>query len=122
MHDKEATPEKKRNFRSQDPLVEVNLGTEEEPRITKVSGLLPKGSRDQLVLLIRRYWDCFAWDYHEMPGLFCELVKRRLPIKEGYKPHKQLTRRFNPELLPKIKGEVERLLKTWFIRTARYIN
>ena len=114
--------EKKPSFEAQDPLVEVNLRTDEEPRITKISGLLPEKSRDQLVQLIRRYWDCFAWDYHEMLGLSRELVEHQLPIKEGCKPYKQPTRRFNSELLPKIKGEIERLLKAGFISTSKYMN
>ena len=57
-----------------------------------------------------------------MPRLSRELVEHWLPIKERYKLHKQLVRRFNPELLPKIKGEIKRLLKAGFIRTARYVN
>ena len=80
--------EKKPNFEAQDPLVEVNLGTEKEPRITKISELLSEESRDQLVQHIRRYQDYFAWDYHEMAGLSRELVEHRLPIKEAYKLHK----------------------------------
>ena len=28
----------------------------------------------------------------------------------------------NPVLLPKIKGEIERLLKVGFLKTARYVN
>ena len=47
--------EKKSNFEPQNPLVGVNLGTDKEPKVIKISGLLPKGSRDQLVQLIRRY-------------------------------------------------------------------
>ena len=54
--------------------------------------------------------------------LSCKLVEYQLPIKEGYKSHKQPARIFNPELLPKIKGDIERLLKAGFIRTARYVN
>ena len=90
--------------------------------MTKISGLLPKKSLDQLVQLIRRYRDCFVWDYHEILGLSRELAKHQLSIKEGYKPHKQPARRFNPELLPKIQGEIERLFKAGFISIARYIN
>ena len=45
-----------------------------------------------------------------------------MPINEEYKPHNQLTRIFNPQLLPKIKGEITRLLKPSFIRTARYVE
>ena len=73
--------------------------------------MLSKESRDQLVQHIRRYQDYFAWDYHEMAGLSRELVEHRLPIKEGYKLHKQPARKFNLEILPKIKGEIERCLE-----------
>ena len=34
--------EKKPRFEPQDPLAGVNFGTDEEPRVTKISGLLPK--------------------------------------------------------------------------------
>ena len=45
-----------------------------------------------------------------------------MPVKEGYKLHKFLARRFNAELLSKIKGDIERLLRAGFIRTARYVD
>lgn len=56
-----------------------------------------------------------------MPGLSREFVKLKLPIKLGRKPIKQTLRRFTPEILSKIKEEVERLLKCNFIRTTRYV-
>ena len=37
------------NFEAQDPLIEVNLGTVDESRQTKISGLLSRGECDQLV-------------------------------------------------------------------------
>ncbi|GKV33401.1 hypothetical protein SLEP1_g41920 [Rubroshorea leprosula] len=73
----------------QDPLKEVNLGTEAEPRIAFVS-------------------------------LDRELVEHRLPINKGYKPYKQPPHRMSPEVILKVKEEVERLHKVGFIRTARY--
>ena len=57
-----------------------------------------------------------------MPGLKRELVEHRLPIKDGKKPIKQMPRRFAPEILSKIKAEVERLLRCKFIRTTRYVE
>ena len=57
---------KKSDFEAQDPLLEVNLGTSEEPRVTKISGLLPEEDRDQLIQLIKKYMDYFARNYHEM--------------------------------------------------------
>ena len=75
MQNEIAMAKKKANFEAQDLLVEVNLGTNEEPRMTKINDLLPEKGRDQLVQLIKRYQDCFAWDYHEMPGLSRKLVE-----------------------------------------------
>lgn len=57
-----------------------------------------------------------------MPSLSRELVEHRLTIKEGFKPHKQPPRRFNPQLMPQIKEEIERMLKAGFIRTTKYAN
>ncbi|GKU99938.1 hypothetical protein SLEP1_g12712 [Rubroshorea leprosula] len=104
----------------QDPLKEVNLGTEAEPCITFVSGLLPPEMRDNIICLLHEFKDCFAWDYSEMPGLDRELVEHRLPINKGYKPYKQLPRRMSPKVILKVKEEVERLHKVGFIRIARY--
>ena len=57
-----------------------------------------------------------------MPGLDRGLVELQLPIKPGKKPIKQNPRRFAPEILSKIKTEVERLLKCKFIRVTRYVE
>ncbi|XP_050897903.1 uncharacterized protein LOC127104792 [Lathyrus oleraceus] len=51
-----------------------------------------------------------------------ELVEIKLPIMLGKKPIKQTLRRFAPEVLLKIKEEVERLLKCNFIHTTRYVE
>ena len=72
----------------QDPLVEVNLGDEGENKPTYISKLLEPGFQTELEALLRKYRDCFAWDYDEMPGLSRELVEHRLPIREGCRPFK----------------------------------
>nr|KYP45379.1 Transposon Ty3-I Gag-Pol polyprotein [Cajanus cajan] len=55
-----------------------------------------------------------------MPGLDRGLVEHKLPMIPGKKPVKQSPRRFAPEVIEKIKEEIERLLKAKFIRTSRY--
>jgi hypothetical protein len=49
-------------------------------------------------------------------GLSRELVEHRLPIKTGFGPYTQPTRRFNPIIYDRVKEEVERLLNAGFIR------
>ncbi|XP_020234174.1 uncharacterized protein LOC109814215 [Cajanus cajan] len=56
----------------------------------------------------------------EEEGLDRGLVEHRLAMILGKKPVKQSPRRFAPEVIEKIKEEIERLLKTKFIRTSRY--
>ncbi|CAL2277709.1 unnamed protein product [Prunus armeniaca] len=71
----------------EDPLQETNLGTEEDPRPTFISALL-KEPKSELITLLREFRDCFAWHYHEMPGLDRELVEHKLLVKDGYLPIK----------------------------------
>jgi len=72
--------------------------------------------------LLKEHKDCFAWAYNEMPGLSRKMVELKLPIRPGKKPIKQIPIKFAPQILPKIKEEIERLLKCGFIRTARYVD
>ncbi|CAL2232523.1 unnamed protein product [Prunus armeniaca] len=106
----------------EDPLQEINLGTEEDPRPTFISALLKEPLKNELVTLLQEFKDCFAWHYHEMPGLDRELVEHKLPIKEGYLPVKQARRRMSMDTELKVKEEIERLLKAGFIRPAIYAD
>jgi len=68
---------------------------------------------------LKKYKDCFAWDYNEMPGLSRDMVELKLSIRPHKKAVKQTPRRFSPQIQSKIEEEIERLLKCGFIRTAR---
>ncbi|CAL9006546.1 unnamed protein product, partial [Prunus brigantina] len=81
----------------QDPLLEINVGTEAEPRPLFVSQLLDPELAAEIIGLLHEYKDCFAWDYHEMPGLPRSLVEHELKIKEGFRPFQQPPRRFSTE-------------------------
>ncbi|XP_050894658.1 uncharacterized protein LOC127101322 [Lathyrus oleraceus] len=107
---------------AQDPLEEIDLGVGSTKRITYISIKLDPKLKVRVIELLRENKDCFAWDYDEMPGLKRELVELKFPIKDGKKPIKQTPRRFAPEILSKIKKEVERLLRCNFIRTTRYVK
>nr|KYP33891.1 Transposon Ty3-G Gag-Pol polyprotein [Cajanus cajan] len=117
----ERATKEEHKLESQDPLEEINLGTVEDRKVTYISKLLPRELKEELIRVLHDYKDCFAWDYDEMPGLYRELlVEHRLPMIPRRKPVKQNPRRFAPEVIKKIKEEIERLLKAKFIRTLRY--
>jgi hypothetical protein len=57
-----------------------------------------------------------------MPGLRRELVEHRLPIKASFRPYKQGARNFKPEIVGRVKEEVDRLLQDGFIQPCRYAD
>ncbi|XP_068336619.1 uncharacterized protein [Pyrus communis] len=120
----QAAPAELEDHRPQvkDPLEEVNVGTADDPRTLFISALLPPAMKVELRELLHEFKDCFAWSYHEMPGLDRNLVEHELRIKEGCKPFRQPHRRFSNEVQLGIKEELVRLLKVGFIRTARYVE
>uniref|UniRef100_A0A2N9EX14 Uncharacterized protein n=1 Tax=Fagus sylvatica TaxID=28930 RepID=A0A2N9EX14_FAGSY len=89
----------------QDPLIEVNLGTKEDSWVTFVNGHLGPEEFNKITIILKKYKDCFAWDYPELPGLSRKLMEHRLPIKEGFQPFQQAPRRMAPDITLKIKKE-----------------
>ena len=108
-----------KKIQAQDPLEEIDLGDGLIKRPTFISAKIDKDLRDRTIKLLKEYKDCFTWDYNEMPGLSREVIELKLPIRPDKKPVKQTPRRFAPQVLSKIKEEIERLLRNKFIRTAR---
>lgn len=70
-----AIKEANKIIQAQDPLKEVNLRDEACPRLTYMSKMLNEEFKAQLLNLLRKYNDCFSWDYHEMPGLWRDIVE-----------------------------------------------
>ena len=109
-------------MQAHDPLEEVDLGDGAIRWITYISTEIDNKMNDQVIELLKEFRDCFVWDYNEMPGLSREMVEIKLPISPGKRPVKQMLRRFAPEVLSKIKVEIEQLLKIKFIKTSRYVE
>jgi hypothetical protein len=107
-------------FTSADPLEEIDIGDGKTLRPTFKNKTLETDSISEMIGLLKEYSDCFAWNYTKMPGLSREIVEHRLPIKSGFRPFKQKARTFRPDLLPRIKDEIHRLLEANFIRPCRY--
>jgi hypothetical protein len=57
-----------------------------------------------------------------MPGLSRELVKHRLPIKASFRPFKQGARNIKPDVVERVKEEVDQLMQARFIQPCRYAD
>uniref|UniRef100_A0A2N9EJ07 Reverse transcriptase domain-containing protein n=1 Tax=Fagus sylvatica TaxID=28930 RepID=A0A2N9EJ07_FAGSY len=110
------------NSENQDPLIEVNLGTKEEPQVTFMRVHLGPEEFARILEVLKKYKDYFAWSYTELLGLSRKLVEHRLPIKAGFEPYQQAPRRMAPDIILKVKEEIERLVAANFIRPARYVE
>jgi hypothetical protein len=100
----------------------VNLGTTEEPRITFMSGHLRPEEFARILEVLKKYKNCFAWSYTELPCLNKKLVEHRLLIKTGFEPYQQAPRRMALDIILKFKEEIERLVAANFIRPAKYVE
>jgi hypothetical protein len=111
-----------RGFSTMDDLEKVNIGDGVVPRPTYISARLSTSQKQGLIELLKAYMCCFSWDYTEMPGLSRELIEHRLPIKASFRQYKQGARNFKPEIIRRVKEEVDRLLQARFIQPCRYAD
>jgi ribonuclease HI len=99
----------------------INLANEgEEPREVKIGTRCAVEQKEALIALLREFHEIFAWSYQDMPGLDTDIVVHKIPLKPECKPVKQALRRMKPEVILKIKEEVEKQLKAGFLSTVTY--
>jgi hypothetical protein len=102
-------------FTSVDELEAVDIGPGDRPKPTYISAKLDTEYKQELIVLLKEFRDCFAWEYYEMPGLDRSIVEHRLPIEPGYRPFKQAPRRIKPKIMEDVKTEITRLYESKFI-------
>uniref|UniRef100_A0A2N9HZZ8 Integrase catalytic domain-containing protein n=1 Tax=Fagus sylvatica TaxID=28930 RepID=A0A2N9HZZ8_FAGSY len=74
----------------------------------------PPEQKEALIALLREFHEIFAWSYQDMPGLDTDIVVHKIPLKPECKPVKQALRRMKPEVILKIKEEVEKQVEGRF--------
>ena len=104
----------------QDPTEDVNIGSEDDPKILKIGSSLNSDEKERLIYFLKQHQEVFAWTYEDMPGLDPKLVEHRLVLKPDCKPIKQKLRKMDPRVAPQVKEGLEELLKAGFIRTIEY--
>ena len=88
-------------------------------RFFQVRAQLPLQEREQLVELLRRNVDMFAWDAYEAPGLNPKFICHHLNVNPSVTPKRQPPRRPFKEHVEAVKSEVtslnrQGLLKRYF--------
>jgi hypothetical protein len=60
-----------------------------------------------MIALLQEYTDVFVWPYN-MSSLDIDIIVYRIPLVEGCKTVKQKLRRTHPDILIKVKIEIEK--------------
>jgi hypothetical protein len=107
-------------FVSIDDLEEVDIGQDGMVWLTYIIANILSVEKAEICGVLWEFSDCFAWSYTEMPGLSQDMVEHQLLIKQGFRPYKQTAKNFNPDVVSKVKEEVDRLLQAGFIWPCRY--
>ncbi|PKI43824.1 hypothetical protein CRG98_035785 [Punica granatum] len=110
-----------RQLTSVEPTEEINVGTEEEPRILKIGTGLDPTQRASMIEFLKDYQEVFAWSYADMPGLDPSIVKHFLPLDtERFPPKRQHLRRQCAGLLLLIKEEIIKQINAGFLEVCNY--
>lgn len=96
-------------------MVEVNLGTEDEPQMVKIIKLLEGNFRGELVGLLKEYKSVFTWSYKDMPGIDPTFYQHKIDLKTDAKTIQQQRYKMNPNYAKKVKEEIDKLLQVGFI-------
>ena len=97
-----------------------NIGTEENPKIVKLSKKFPAKEKDEYVNLMKKYTGVFAWSYDDLKEYDTSIIHHTIPIKPREKPFRQKLRRINPMLSPIIEKEIKKLFDAKITVTLRF--
>ena len=96
-------------------LDKVIIGDDPE-RFFQVKAQLPLQEKEELVELLRRNVDVFAWDAYETPGLDPKFICHHLNVDPSVTPKKQPPRRPSNEHVEAVKSEVSKLKQAGAIK------
>ncbi|KAL3684863.1 hypothetical protein R1sor_002885 [Riccia sorocarpa] len=94
---------------------EINIGTEEDPKIIKVGNHLSEVHKKGLIKLLTDYKGVFAWTYEDMKGIPLEICQHKIKLLPSAKPLVQRPYRMNPNYAETVRKEIEKLKEADFI-------
>ena len=100
-------------------LERVVIGNDPE-RFFQIEAQIPLLEKEQLVDLLRRNVDVFAWDAYEAPGLDLKFICHHLNVNPSITPKRQPPWRPSKEHVEVVKCEVIKLKQAWAIKEVFY--
>jgi ribonuclease HI len=100
--------------------IEVDIGTNEDPRMVKIGKSTPKEEREEIIKLLRKYRDVLAFTYDELKVYREDVIQHTIPLKEEAKPFRQKLRQINLKLAPLVQKELQKMLAAGIIAQTRH--
>ena len=100
--------------------MEICLDDRCPERTLKVRSVLDPKIKDELIKLLKEFEDVFAYIVEEMSGIDPKVTVHKLNIDPNKKPIRQKKRHLCPARNQAVNQEVQKLLKSKFIRETYY--
>ena len=81
LFDSNDTPKKPNMEPLKVDIEEYNLGTQENPKMIKLSKSLSPNQKLKYVELIREFHDVFAWNYEDLKSYDTSIIQHTIPLK-----------------------------------------
>jgi hypothetical protein len=97
-------------------VVHNNKSVEIAPgRSLNINANLDEQQQQNLIQVLSKYQQDFAWEYSDMKGIDPQLCTHHIYIEKDAQPIQQPQRRLNPHLRDIVKEELQKLLDVDFI-------
>ena len=103
--------------------MEINIGTDKDPKLKKIGKCTSKNERNNLINLIKEYRDVLAFSYDELKSYQEDVFQHTIPLREEakeVKPFSQKLNRINPKLAPIVQKELQKMLAVGIIAPTRH--
>lgn len=68
-----------------------NIGTEQNPKMIKLSKSFPPDEKLKYVELIKQFQDVFAWSYEDLKSYDTFVIQHTIPLKENKNHSKKIS-------------------------------
>ena len=103
--------------------MEINIGTDKDPKLIKIGKGTSEKERNNLINLIKEYSDVLAFSYDEIKSYREDVFQHTIPLTEEakeVKPFRQKLRQINPKFAPIVQKELQKMLVAGIIAQTRH--
>ena len=73
---------------TEENFIEYNIGSENQPKMIKLSKSLLEEEMRKYVGLLKEFVDIFSWSYEDLRTYETSIIQHKIPLKPNTKPFK----------------------------------